>query len=156
MAERTGKDNKESRKRSESRHNKIPERPADAITVSDQNLRLICWRYQAGTGSVDFLGSLLKTPRGNAYILMLVDQFTKWVECIPLPNQTAETTARAAVDCFFMRFGTAIQILSDQGRNFESSLITELCRVLDIQVGDCIYMLDISFLSETAEHRIRC
>jgi hypothetical protein len=33
--------------------------------------------------------------------LMMVDQFTKWVECIPLPSQSAEETARAAVNQFF-------------------------------------------------------
>jgi hypothetical protein len=38
-------------------------------------------------------------------ILMMVDQFTKWVECIPLPSQSAEETARAAVNQFFSRFG---------------------------------------------------
>jgi hypothetical protein len=36
---------------------------------------------------------------------MMVDQFTKWLECIPLPSQLAEVTAKAAVDCFFSRFG---------------------------------------------------
>jgi hypothetical protein len=63
---------------------------------------------------------------------MMVDQFTKWVECIPLPTQTAEETAKAAVDNFFSRFGMPFQIFTDQGRNFESKLFTELCRVLEI------------------------
>ena len=92
--------------------------------------------YQAGAPMervhIDFLGPLPKSPRGNEYVLMIVDQFTKWVECIPVPNQSAEETARAAVDGFFARFGTPFQIFSDQGRNFESKLFTELCRVLEI------------------------
>jgi hypothetical protein len=54
---------------------------------------------------------------------MMVDQFTKWVECIPLPSQTAEVTARAAVNEFFSRFGYPFQVFSDQGRNFESQLL---------------------------------
>lgn len=81
---------------------------------------------------LDFLGPLPKTRRGNEYILMMVDQFTKWVECVPLPTQTAEETAHAAVDHFFSRFGFPLQVFSDQGRNFESKLFTELCRVLEI------------------------
>ena len=36
---------------------------------------------------------------------MMVDKFTKWVECILLPSQTAEVTAKAAFDHFFSRFG---------------------------------------------------
>jgi hypothetical protein len=49
---------------------------------------------------LDFLGPLPKTERGNEHILVIVDQFTKWVECLPLPSQSAEVTARAAVDHF--------------------------------------------------------
>ncbi len=92
--------------------------------------------YQAGAPMervhIDFLGPLTKTSKGNEHILMIVDQFTKWVECIPLPNQTAEVTARAIADNFFARFGVPFQIFSDQGRNFESKLFTELCKVLEI------------------------
>jgi hypothetical protein len=92
--------------------------------------------YQAGSPMervhIDFLGPLPKTPRGNEHILMMVDQFTKWVECIPLPSQSAEVTARAAVDGFFSRFGMPFEIFSDQGRNFESKLFTEVCKVLEI------------------------
>lgn len=58
---------------------------------------------------LDFLGPLPTTPRGNSFILMMVDQFTKWVECIPLPSQTTEVTARAAINEFFTRFGSQIK-----------------------------------------------
>ena len=81
---------------------------------------------------LDFLGPLPKTPRGNEYILMMVDQFTKWVECIPLPSQTAEVTARASVNAFFSRFGYPLNIFTDQGRNFESNLFQSLCDMLHI------------------------
>ena len=81
---------------------------------------------------LDFLGPLPKTTRGNQCVLMVVDQFTKWVECIPLADQTAETTARAVVDHVFMRLGIPFEIFTDQGRNFESRLFTEMCKVLHI------------------------
>lgn len=38
-----------------------------------------------------------RTEAGNEYILMIVDSFTKWVDCVPLPSQTAEVTARSAI-----------------------------------------------------------
>ena len=81
---------------------------------------------------LDFMGPLPKTKKGNEHILMMVDQFTKWVECIPLPSQTAEVTAQAAVNEFFARFGYPFQIFSDQGRNFESSLFKSICDLLQI------------------------
>ena len=43
-------------------------------------------------------------PRGVPYqferFLMMVDQYTKWVECVTLPSQTVEVTAKEAVDNF--------------------------------------------------------
>ena len=92
--------------------------------------------YQAGAPMervhLDFLGPLPKTSQGNEYVLMMVDQFTKWVECVPLPSQTAEVTAHAAVQEFFTRFGCPFQIHTDQGRNFESQLFKAVCELLQI------------------------
>ena len=92
--------------------------------------------YHAGSPMervhLDFLGPLPVTTNNNTCVLMMVDQFTKWVECIPLPNQTAEVTAQAAVDHFFSRFGIPFQIFTDRGSNFESSLFKELCEKLSI------------------------
>jgi hypothetical protein len=68
---------------------------------------------------LDFMGPLVKTKRGNEYVLMMVDKFTKWTECIPLPSQTAEITAQAAINELFARFGYPFQIFTDQGRHFE-------------------------------------
>ena len=63
---------------------------------------------------------------------MIVDQFTKSVECIPLPSETADETARAVVNEFFSRFCIPFKILTDRGTNFESSLFNELCNLLHI------------------------
>ena len=91
--------------------------------------------YQAGYPMervhLDFMGLLPKTKSGNEYILMM-DQFTKWTECIPLPLQTAEVTAQSAVNEFFSRFGYPFEIFSDQGRNFESTLFKAVCDLLQI------------------------
>ena len=92
--------------------------------------------FQAGAPMervhIDFLGPLPTTSQGHEYILVMVDQFTKWVECVPLPNQTAEVTAKAVIDHFFSRFGTPFQIISDQGRNFESNLFAEMCKQFEV------------------------
>ena len=79
-----------------------------------------------------FIGQLPKTERRNEHCWMMVDQFTKWVACIPLPFQKAEATVRAAVDGFFSRFGFPLQLFSDQGHNFESKLFEALCKALEI------------------------
>jgi hypothetical protein len=81
---------------------------------------------------LDFLGPLPETPNGNVYVLVMVDQFTNWVECVPLPSQTAEVTASAAVNEFFARFGCLFQVFTDQGRDSESKLFTYICELLQI------------------------
>ncbi|XDV17338.1 hypothetical protein PO909_023217 [Leuciscus waleckii] len=42
---------------------------------------------------IDWVGPLPRSSRGNKYFLTVVCQFTKWVECLPAPNDTAQTTA---------------------------------------------------------------
>ena len=46
---------------------------------------------------------------------MIVDQFTKCVECIPLPSLTAEVTATAAVNYFFFCFGESSRFSRTRG-----------------------------------------
>ena len=80
----------------------------------------------------DCIGPLPKTPKGNEHCLMIVDQFTKWVECATLPSQKADGTAKTAIDEFFSRFGYPFQLHSDQGRNFEGKLFEGLSQALGI------------------------
>ena len=49
-----------------------------------------------------FLGPLTRSDRGNEHVFMIVDQFTQWVESIPLSYQSAEVTARALVNAFLV------------------------------------------------------
>ena len=81
---------------------------------------------------MDFVGPLSLSSGGNRYLLVVSDYFTKWAEAIPLPDQKASTTARALVNTVILRFGMPLTIHSDQGRNFESTVIKEVCNLLGI------------------------
>jgi transposase InsO family protein len=63
----------------------------------------------------------------------MTDLFTKYVEVIPVPDQTAEECARRLLNDFVARWGCPLSILSDQGRNYESRIIKEMCRMLSIK-----------------------
>ena len=82
--------------------------------------------------AIDILGELSETDNGNKYILVLSDYFTKWTEAYPLPDQTAQSVADVIVTQFVSRFGVPRQIHSDQGRNFESNLFSEMCKLLGV------------------------
>ncbi len=62
-----------------------------------------------------------------------MDYFTKWPEAFAVPNQEAATLARCLLSEYFSRFAIPYMLHSDQGANFESHLIRELCELLDIK-----------------------
>lgn len=72
---------------------------------------------------IDILGPF-SPPRsaGHQYVVMMVDQFTKWLECFPVARQTAEVVARVFVDGFVSRFGSPLEVHTDQGKQFEGNL----------------------------------
>lgn len=85
------------------------------------------------TLALDYLGPFPKTPRGNKYILVMTDHFTKYVEIVPVPHQQAEDCAMRIVNEIIPRWGTPLNIHSDQGATFESNVFRELCKLLSIK-----------------------
>lgn len=82
--------------------------------------------------AVDILGPLPMTEKGNEYIMVVCDYFSKWTESYAIPNHRARTVAEVLIEQFVSRFGVPLQLHSDQGREFESGLIEELCKLLQI------------------------
>lgn len=80
--------------------------------------------------AVDILGPLPETENKNSYILVVGDYFTRWMEAYAIHNQEATTVAQKLVDELFCRFSTPEQLHTDQGSQFESKLIAEICRLL--------------------------
>ena len=83
--------------------------------------------------AIDILGELPITSDGNKYILVMADYFTKWTEALPMPNMEACTVAKILVENVLCRFGILQKIHSDQGRQFESNLFQEMCKILGIE-----------------------
>jgi len=82
--------------------------------------------------AIDILSGLPATEHGYKYLLVATDYFTKWLEAYPLPDQEAATCVRALYNGFFSRFGLPRQLHADQGRNFESKLVQELCNLTGV------------------------
>jgi transposase InsO family protein len=83
--------------------------------------------------SIDVAGPLATTKAGNRFIIIVVDNFSKYIEAIAVPDFTAETTANFIVNKVFCKYGVINSIHSDQGVNFESELIKEVCMLLKIK-----------------------
>ena len=82
--------------------------------------------------AMDIAGPFPKSENGYVYILVVADYFTKFTEIYPLPNIEAETVAEAIFKGWIKRYGCPREIHSDQGRQFESKLFQEMCRLLQI------------------------
>ena len=82
--------------------------------------------------AMDIVGPLVRSEKGNRFILVVCDYGTKYPEAIPLKTIDAETVANALID-IFSRTGLPREILSDQGSNFMSATIKHLCSLLHIK-----------------------
>ena len=83
--------------------------------------------------AIDFVGPLPESKKGNHHILVVTDHFTKWVEIFALLDQKAENCAEVLLNEVIARLGCPLSIHSDQGRNFESQVFSELCLMLEIR-----------------------
>ena len=83
--------------------------------------------------AMDIMGPLPVTDRGNRYVLVIGDYFTKWIESYAIPNQEAATVAKVFVEEFICRYGIPKEIHTDQGRNFESKLMQRICQLLGMK-----------------------
>ena len=91
--------------------------------------------YQAGNSGdrvhMDILGPFLESHRGNKYVLMMVDQFTRWLELQALGMQDAATVAQAFFESYTVRFGVPFVIHTDQGKNFDGNFFRVFCELLE-------------------------
>ncbi len=80
----------------------------------------------------DITGPFPVSDSGNKYILVVMDSFTKFVEAYAIPDQRAETVANKIVFEFLLRYGLALDLHSDLGRNYMSELFRQVCCLLEI------------------------
>ena len=82
--------------------------------------------------AIDFT-LLERSQDGREHVLIMTDVFSKFTQAIPTRDQRASTVAGVLVQEWFYKFGIPARIHSDQGRNFESSLIQQLCNLYGVQ-----------------------
>lgn len=82
--------------------------------------------------AVDFT-VLEPSSDGRENVLVVTDVFTKFTQAYPTKDQKAERTAKVLLREWFMKYGVPERLHSDQGRNFESEVIAELCKLYGVK-----------------------
>ena len=85
--------------------------------------------------SVDYFGPLPVTPRGNTYILLFIDRFSRRADMLPVTAAefTAEGLANIMVNHYIPLWGCPRTILSDDGLQFCSKLSQVVYQLLGVR-----------------------
>ena len=66
-------------------------------------------------------------------VLVITDHFTRYAQAYVTRTQMAQTMAKTLWDKFIVHCGLPKKILTDQGCNFESQLVADLCELMGVQ-----------------------
>ena len=78
------------------------------------------------TLGIDIFGPLPASQFGFKFIVVVIDQFTKWVELFAVKRIRSEDIANILLKLVY-RFGCPRRILTDRGTQFTSQIIRDLC-----------------------------
>ena len=113
-------------------------KPCAARSTAGRNLKAELQPITVGVRfakvAADILGPVTRNrDTGNKYILVITNYFTKYVITVALWTITAADVAKAFVEKWVLRFGAPDTLHTDQGTNFCSELVTEVCTLLNIE-----------------------
>ena len=77
---------------------------------------------------VDFAGPLDASPKGNKYVMVCIEHFSKWVELVPVPSKSSAGVARAFLEGVLSRYGALGEVITDQGGEFQGEFHTLLSK----------------------------
>ena len=76
----------------------------------------------------------IEPNKGNIEnVLVITDHITRYAQAFPSKTQTALVTTKLLWNNFVLHYGFPSKIITDQGQNFESELIENLCQLAGVQ-----------------------
>ena len=90
---------------------------------------------------MDLVGPITpQTSKGNKYMLTVIDMLTGYTIAVAIPDKRAETVCQAYRDHVYCVFGGSSRILTDNGTEFRSQEMKQICSELEIkQVFSPVY-----------------
>jgi hypothetical protein len=82
---------------------------------------------------MDLFGPLKTSNSGKKFVLCLTDAFTKYAVMLAIDNKEAITVAKHIFESWICKFGTPLEFVSDNGKEFCNNLAKELYALLKIK-----------------------
>lgn len=82
---------------------------------------------------VDLLGPYPRSKSGNTFILIVLDHYSKFILLKPLRNATSALIVKFLETEVFHLFGVPSCIMSDNGKQFVSKMMDELCKTYGVR-----------------------
>ena len=88
------------------------------------------WQHVA----LDLMGPLgtSATKKGNRYVLVALDLFTKGIELVAITDKSAKTVAEALIEHVFYRHGLPESLLTDRGLEFDNRYMNAISQAVGL------------------------
>ena len=83
--------------------------------------------------SMDLIGPFPLTAKGNKYALTVIDMFTSYAWCVPIPTKHAEVVLEAYLSHVYPQAAGSRKILSDNGTEFTEEIHQYVCKELGVE-----------------------
>ena len=81
---------------------------------------------------LDLSGPYPQTLSGNRYIISFIDLYSGWPEAFAVPDKSAENIAHLLIEEIFPRYGSPLQIISDNGTENANRMVKETLEALNV------------------------
>ena len=79
---------------------------------------------------IDLMGPLRTSDAGKKFVMVITDAFTKYVVVCAIADKEAKTVAAEFFNAWITLFSVPKVLVSDRGKEFCNSILTELCKLL--------------------------
>lgn len=94
----------------------------------------------------DILQMPSRSPNGNKYILLVLDNVSRYLAAFPIAQKSAAEVAKALFN-YALQFGAFKEILTDKGTDFENALVKKSCEILQAK-----HSLSVAYRHQSNAH----
>ena len=83
---------------------------------------------------IDLVGAITMSSNKRKYIFSILDQFSRFVAAVPLPDKSARSVENGIMTNWISLYGAPATIRMDQGKEFDNALLKTLLHALDVNI----------------------